>query len=111
MHFHLKAAILSTFLLPGLGQLYKGEKVKGIVIIVLVNIFLLAALFLVLRGMGPLLLAASTAGPAATAQILDQLRHNSPGARWLLTAFAVLWLASALDAALATPRDTDHRRE
>ena len=101
MRFHMKAAILSTFVLPGLGQLYKGDKVKGIVFILLVNVFLLAALFQVLRGIGPLILSAQTEGPMAAVQILDNLRHNSPGARWLLNAFGVLWLASALDAALA----------
>ncbi len=52
MKKNIKALLLSALILPGLGQLYKGDKVKGGIMIALVNIFLLAALFLVMQGMG-----------------------------------------------------------
>lgn len=106
MRFHVKAALLSAFVLPGLGQLYKRDKVKGGVLIVLVNVFLLAALFVVMRGMGQLLLTARFSGVADTVQILDDLKHNSPAARWLLTVFSALWAYGVIDALLA--RDHEH---
>lgn len=100
MNQNIKAAFLSAFLLPGLGQLAKGDRLKGGIFIVLVNIFLLAALFLLLRGMGPVLLAAKTGGSADIVKTIETIRENSPGARWILWGFGALWLAGVLDAAL-----------
>lgn len=102
-----KAFLLSAFLLPGLGQLYKGERAKGGLLLLLVNVFLLAALFMVLRSLGPILLAARKGGVSQTAELLNTLGSSSPGARWLLGGFAILWLYSALDAALSKPPRTD----
>src|SRR5512134_892432 len=67
MKTNLKALLLSALVLPGLGQLYKGEKIKGAVIICLVNVFLLAALFLVLQGAGQIIAgkAVGATDPAA----------------------------------------------
>ena len=104
----IKAFLLSTFLLPGLGQLYKGDRVKGGIILLLVNVFLLASLFTVLRGLGPVLLAARTGGATKVVQLLDSLSSSSPGARWLLGGFVLLWAYSALDALMAKPHDTTH---
>lgn len=101
MNQNIKAAFLSAFLLPGLGQLAKGDRLKGGIFIVLVNIFLLAALFLLLRGMGPVLLAAKTGGSADIVRTIETIRQNSPGARWVLWGFGVVWLAGVLDAALS----------
>ena len=99
MHQNIKAAFLSAFLLPGLGQLAKGDRVKGGIFILLVNIFLLAALFLLLQGMGPVLLAAKTGGSREIVRTIDTIRQNSPGVRWLLWGFGLLWIAGVLDAA------------
>lgn len=101
MHQNIKATFLSAFLLPGLGQLAKGDKVKGGIFILLVNIFLLAALFMLLRGMGPVLLAAKTSAPPDVIRTIETIRQNSPEARWLLWGFGILWLAGILDAAFS----------
>jgi len=41
----LIALALSAFVLPGLGQLYLGRKIKGGILLVAVNLLLLASFF------------------------------------------------------------------
>jgi hypothetical protein len=96
---NIKAMLLSALILPGIGQLYKGEKVKGAVFLVLVNIFLLAALFLVLKKMGSFLLTARVSGPEEALKVLDSITRSSPEIGWLLAGFALLWGVSVVDAA------------
>lgn len=100
MKKNIKAALLSAFVLPGLGQLYQGAKVKGGIMIALVNIFLLAALFLVLQGMGELLVSANLSGMDAAERVLDGLKGRGPAVRILLAAFFVLWAYGVVDALL-----------
>ncbi|HZV82301.1 MAG TPA: hypothetical protein VFF53_09045 [Geobacteraceae bacterium] len=108
MQINIKAALLSAFVLPGMGQLYKGDKVKGGVILVFVNIFLLAALFVVMKGMGSFLLTAKISGITEALKVLETVKQNSPHISWLMTGFIVLWFAAIVDAALARPpRDND----
>jgi hypothetical protein len=104
MKINVKAMLLSALLLPGIGQLYKGEKVKGAVLLVLVNIFLLAALFIVLKKMGNFLLTARMSGPAEALQLLDTITRTSPEIGWLLTGFALLWGVAVVDAAKVKKR-------
>lgn len=99
MKVNFKAALLSAFVLPGLGQLYKGNRLKGSILVVLVNIFLLLALFLVLQGIGPLIVAAKLSGTVDPARIAGQLQLRTPFAKWLLAAFSGLWLYAVIDAA------------
>ena len=49
------ALLLSALVLPGLGQLYLGRKGAGIAIIMVLNLLLLLALFVVLKGLGPVI--------------------------------------------------------
>jgi TM2 domain-containing membrane protein YozV len=98
MKLNFKAMLLSAFVVPGLGQLYKGEKIKGVVIIFLVNIFLLAALFMVLQGAGELIAGTAT-GTTDPVALLDSLKTKSPVARWLLAAFFGIWIYGVADAA------------
>jgi hypothetical protein len=99
MTIHIKAMLLSAFLLPGIGQLYKGEKIKGAVFLVLVNMFLLAALFLVMKKMGSFLLTARVAGPEEALKLLDTITRSSPEIGWLLAGFTLLWAVAVMDAA------------
>jgi hypothetical protein len=97
----LKATLLSAFVLPGLGQLYKGARVKGGIILALVNIFLLVALYQVLKGMGELLVTARLSGMSAAEQVIAGLRGGQgPTDCILLTAFFALWFYSVVDALL-----------
>lgn len=101
MGFNIKAFLLSAFVLPGLGQLYKGDRLKGIILILLVNLFLLMALFLVLRGISPLIASSYLSAPPETARLVEQIQAHSPAARWLLGAFIGLWAYAGIDAALS----------
>jgi len=96
---NIRALLLSAFVLPGIGQLYKGEKVKGAIFLVLVNIFLLAALFIVLKKMGSFLVTARISGPQEALNLLDTITKSSPEIGWLLSGFTLLWGVALVDAA------------
>ncbi len=98
MKLNVKAALLSAFVLPGLGQVVKGERVKGGILIALANIFLLGAFFLILKGMGPVLLEAQLAGSVDANAIAQKLAAGAPAARVLLACFAALWCFAVVDA-------------
>jgi TM2 domain-containing membrane protein YozV len=99
VRMNIKAMLLSAFVLPGIGQLYKGEKVKGAILLVLVNIFLLASLFIVLKKMGSFLVTARISGPQEALNLLDTITKSSPEIGWLLSGFTLLWGISVIDAA------------
>lgn len=94
----MKCIALSALVLPGLGQLYRGSRVKGGVMILLDNIFILGALFVALRSAGKVMLA----GHAKTLdaeQVLAAIQADAPYAKWLLGGFMVLWAYGVVDAA------------
>ncbi|MBJ6725757.1 hypothetical protein [Geomesophilobacter sediminis] len=99
MNRKVKAIVLSAFVLPGLGQLVLGRKVKGGIMILLDNIFILGALFVALRAMGKLMLAGRSSAPDPE-KILQAIQQDSPAARWLLAGFIVVWLYGIVDAVL-----------
>lgn len=93
------ALLLSALVLPGLGQLYLGRKVKGIAIIMAVNLILLLALFVVLKGLSPVI-AVRVAGGAVTVtaeEVMAALRGVSAFAKGVLAAFVALWVYSLVD--------------
>ena len=100
MKRQLKAVLLSAFVLPGLGQLYRGRRLKGGIIIALVNIFLLAAMYFALRGIGRLMLAGQVSGGMEIGKVMQAIQQDSPAGRWLLVFFCFLWLYSVGDAIL-----------
>ncbi|RQW77362.1 MAG: hypothetical protein EHM51_01895 [Geobacter sp.] len=108
MKLNIKAALLSAFVLPGLGQLYKGARVKGGIIILVVNLFLMVALFLVFQGMGELLVTANLSGIAAAEKVIDGLREGrGPAVRYILAAFSALWVYGIVDALIAGKNGKD----
>ena len=95
----LTALLLSAFVLPGLGQLYLGRKVVGGILIVLVNLVLLLALFVLLRGLSPVI-AAQIAGGAISitpAEVMKALDGASGFGKGVLGAFFLLWTFSVVD--------------
>jgi TM2 domain-containing membrane protein YozV len=99
----LNALLLSALVLPGLGQFYLGRKVKGGIIIALVNVFLLAALALMVKGLGALMLLSRKGAEVSTDVIIRTLQQNAPGARWLIILFCGLWVYGIVD--LITTRE------
>jgi len=94
-----KAVALSALVLPGLGQLYAGRKLKGGVMIVLDNVFILAGLFVALRAAGKLMVAKGSGTVTVTPdQVLASIRADNPFATWVLGAFMALWVYGVVDA-------------
>ena len=99
MNKKISALLLSALVLPGLGQLYLGRKIVGGILIVLVNLILLLALFVVLRGLSPLI-AAQIAGGAISitpAEVMKSLDGASGFGKAVLAAFFLVWIFSVVD--------------
>ncbi len=99
MNRKLKALLLSAFVLPGLGQLYLGRKGRGAALIMAVNLILLFGLFVVLRGLSPVI-AAKIAGGAVTITAADSavaLQGASGAGRGVLAAFFLVWAYAVAD--------------
>lgn len=92
-----RALLLNAFVLPGLGQLYVGRKVAGIAILLLVNLLLLLALFVLLKGASPLIAAKMTSGSLASGDILAALDSVAGYGRALLFAFVLVWGFALVD--------------
>ena len=99
MNKKISALLLSALVLPGLGQLYLGRKIVGGILIVLVNLILLLALFVVLRGLSPLI-AVQIAGGAISitpAEVMKSLDGASGFGQAVLAAFFLAWIFSVVD--------------
>jgi|OpeIllAssembly_1097287.scaffolds.fasta_scaffold1331996_1 TM2 domain-containing membrane protein YozV len=108
MSLNIKAAVLSAFVLPGLGQVVNGKKLKGFVLISIVNIYILIALAFVLKGMGSLLASVKAGGTVDAVTALEQFRQNSGGTpRLLLISFLGIWIYAVIDALVDRPKDDD----
>ena len=95
----LTALLLSALVLPGLGQLYLGRKAAGGIIIVLVNLVLIMALFVLLRGLSPII-ASKIAGGAISItpdEVMTALDGASGFGKAVLAAFFLLWTYSVVD--------------
>jgi hypothetical protein len=99
MRKRIKCMALSAFVLPGLGQLCHGRRLKGGLMILLDNIFILGALFIALRSVGKLMLAGRT-GALDAEKVLAGIQADAPYARWMLGGFLLLWIYGVVDAAL-----------
>lgn len=97
MKNRIKCVALSAFVLPGLGQLCHGRRLKGGVMILLDNVFILAALFVALRSAGKLM--AGRVGALNTEKVLAGIQADAPYARWMLGGFMLLWVYGVVDAA------------
>jgi hypothetical protein len=91
------ALLLNAFVLPGLGQLYLGRKVLGVAIILLLNLLLLLALFVVLKGLAPVLAARMMSGTFNPRELAAALQGVSGFAQALLVGFALVWGFSIVD--------------
>lgn len=97
MNRRTRALLLNAFILPGAGQLYMGSKLKGIAIILLVNLLLLLALFVLLKAASPLIAAQMTSGRISPDELLSGLENVAGYGRALLAAFVLLWGYALLD--------------
>jgi TM2 domain-containing membrane protein YozV len=93
------ALLLSALVLPGLGQLYLGRKVAGVAIIMVLNLLLLLALFVVLKGLGPVIAARAAISTVTVSpdEVVAALKGVSGFGKGLLAAFALVWTFSVAD--------------
>jgi hypothetical protein len=99
MNKKLAALLLSALVLPGLGQLYLGRKMAGGIILVLVNLVLILALFVLLRGLSPVI-ASHIAGGAISispSEVMTALEGESGFGKAVLAAFFLVWTYSVVD--------------
>jgi len=85
------AMLLSALILPGMGQLYLGRRITGIVLVMAVNLLLLISLFFVMKVASPIIGAHLTGAPITPALILEALQPYSIWAKLLLAAYLGLW--------------------
>jgi hypothetical protein len=88
---------MNAFLLPGMGQLYLGRRVTGIVLILIVNLLILMALFVVLKGAAPLISAKIAAGSVSAGDLHTALQGVSGYGKAVLAAFAAVWGLALFD--------------
>jgi TM2 domain-containing membrane protein YozV len=100
MKIHIKAALLSALIFPGLGQFYKDDRVKGVILFVCVNILLLIIICLALQQLLPLIYSAQGSGFSNTTKILERLHPGGPVVRVLLAMLGGFWFYSWIDAAV-----------
>jgi len=93
----IRALLLTSLVVPGLGQLYLGRKVTGIVLIMLVNLLLLLALFVLMKGAAPAITAQVTSGTIKPDDIVAGLNSIAGYGQGLLIAFALLWGFAVID--------------
>ncbi|MDD2580524.1 MAG: hypothetical protein PHR66_00890 [Desulfuromonadaceae bacterium] len=99
MNRKLTALLLSSLVLPGLGQLYLGRKMIGGIILVLVNLVLILALFVLLRGLSPLIASQITGGAISItpSDVMKALDGATGFGKAVLAAFFVVWVFSLVD--------------
>lgn len=97
MNRKTRALLLNMLVLPGLGQLYLGRKVVGIVLIMIINLLLLLALFVLLRGASPLIAAKVTSGGISTEEIVTALDSVAGFGKALLAAVVAVWVFAIVD--------------
>ncbi len=101
MKLNFKAALLSALVFPGLGQLSKGNRIKGIILFICVNMLLLVVFCLVLQQLLPLLLAGQGKSPVETTGLLaERLRAHGAAIRIFLGGLIGLWFYGWIDALL-----------
>lgn len=98
MKLNIKAALLSALVFPGLGQLSKGDRIKGILLFICVNMLLLVVFCLVLQKLLPLLLAGQGGSPLETTGLLMERLRGGVAIRFLLGGVIGLWFYGWIDA-------------
>lgn len=100
MRKNVTAALLSGLILPGIGQIYRGRKLKGAVMVLLVTILLLVFFIFLASVMQECMQAARLHGNMDEALLAGILRRRLPVALWLGGGFFCIWLYGVVDALL-----------
>jgi TM2 domain-containing membrane protein YozV len=91
------AMLLSALILPGLGQLYLGRRIKGVALVMAVNLLLMISLFFVMKIASPIVGAHLTGTPLTPTLIFEVLQPYATWAKVLLAAYLGLWGYGVVD--------------
>lgn len=100
MKKNITAALLSGLVLPGAGQLYRGRKLKGGIMLLLVTILLLFLVTVLASTVQECMEATRLHGELDETLLAEVLRRRAPAALWLSGAFFSLWVFGVVDALL-----------
>jgi hypothetical protein len=95
---NIKAALLSALVFPGIGQIYKGCKAKGFIIISAVNILFLITFALMLRDIYQLILSGDLTSTPDPVIMAKRIIRETPGLNWLMGTILCVWLYGIADA-------------
>jgi TM2 domain-containing membrane protein YozV len=101
MKENVKAALLSAFVLPGVGQIYRGRKGKGGILVALVTIVLLIFIFLAALAVREILHVVRVTGTADAGAFAESLHGLMPAVLWLGGILLCIWVYGVVDAFLA----------
>jgi hypothetical protein len=107
MKDNIKAALLSALVLPGVGQIYRGRKLKGAILVLFVTVLLLVAVILAAMAIQDALRGSGSSGGMDPVVFANRLRGWVPSALWLLGAFLCLWVYGIADAFLDPGKKKD----
>lgn len=108
MKRNVKAALLSALVFPGLGQIFKGRRIKGCMMMLLANLLLILAVALTVNGVLQMVatgIIPETPNAADAAIAVKHLFRENPGFKWLIGLFSLLWVYSVADSLFADRSD------
>jgi hypothetical protein len=100
MKENVKAALLSALVLPGVGQVFRGRKVKGGILVALVTIVLLIFIFLAALAVRDILHGIRVTGTADAGALAESLHGLMPAVLWLGGILLCIWVFGVADAFL-----------
>ncbi len=101
MKDNMKAALMSALILPGVGQIYRGSRLKGGLMVLSVTILLMTAFIVGAMAMQDALRGTVASGAVDAAEIAGRLRAWLPAVYWLGGGLLCLWIYGVADAFLA----------
>jgi TM2 domain-containing membrane protein YozV len=93
----IKAVLLTAFVLPGLGQISLGHKVRGIILIMITTLLTLPALFLLMKGVAVIMAFKMTGAQLGLGELQSALGAYALPAKIVIGSFISIWVFSIVD--------------
>jgi TM2 domain-containing membrane protein YozV len=93
----IKAILLTAFVLPGLGQISLGHKVRGILLIMVTTLLTLPALFLLMKGVSVIMAFKMSGAEIGVEELQTALGAYAWPAKIVIGSFIFIWVFSVVD--------------